>query len=129
MKRQRIDKSALAFPVPTRLRCPAHLDWIRSQKCCVPGCSGRTYMALSSVLNGVEAHHLLQGRGGKVRAGDDQTVPLCGGPTGGHHRGPDSPHGHGNEAAWAARHGIDLVALAKWYWANSPANPKGKADV
>ena len=129
MKRQRIDKSALAFPVPKRVRCPAHLDWIRMQPCCVPGCRSRVS----------EPHHLLdcpEPKGRSIKAGDNWTAPLCGGPgpmfggsLGGHHRGQDSPHHSGNETAWAARHGIDLVALAKWYWANSPANPKGKADV
>lgn len=70
-----------------------------------------------------EVHHLLsvgnKGRG--VKASDADTIPLCGGPTGGHHRGSDSPHGWGNETAWAASHGFDPIATAAEFWRRSPA--------
>ena len=101
----------MLLPKQQRLRCPAHLTWVRTLRCCVPTC--RQF--------GVEVHHLLQGRGGKVLAGDDFAVPLCGGPTGGHHRGGDSPHGVGNERRWQERHGIDLIQIAEDLQRRSPA--------
>lgn len=107
---QRVDKSGLALPIANRLRSPKHLEWIRAQKCCVPGCSNR----------GVHAHHLTcaGGKARSLKAGDDYAVPLCVE----HHQGQDSPHHVGDEAAWWARHGVDPLATAAMYWRMSPAN-------
>lgn len=105
---RRIDKSALAIPVPNRIRSRKYLAFIRRQVCCIPGC-GRTPC---------EPHHLTcsaqypKARG--LTAGDDDAVPLCPGPNG-HHGGPDSPHHAGDERAWWASHGLDPNATAAAY--------------
>ena len=109
-RRRRIDKSDLSLPVPSRVRSPAHLDWIREQRCCLPGCGAWP----------VEAHHLTcvgaKGRG--IKAGDDSAVPLCAA----HHRGQDSPHHAGDEAAWWSRHGVDPIETAARFWRRSQHN-------
>lgn len=121
-----IDTSDLPFPKvtkqpreanPARLQNRDHLAFVATQKCCACG------------RWPVEVHHLLRSPVPKARGAkpsSEWTVPLC--PT--HHRGKDSPHGVGNETAWAASHRLDLIALAQWYWARSPANKeKGPMDA
>jgi hypothetical protein len=111
---RRVDKSALAIPVAKRVRCAAHLDWLREQRCCVPSCQAWH----------VEVHHLLAGgepKARSMRASDSLTVPLC--PE--HHRGQNSPHHDGDEQAWAAKHGLDLPALAQTYWEMSAMERSG----
>ncbi len=110
--RGRIDKSALAIGEPQRMRSPAHLAWIRRQRCVVPGCWRHP----------CDAHHLTCGPEGKARglkASDCWALPLCHAQ---HHMGPDSPHHAGNEARWWARHGVDPIATAEEFWRRSPAN-------
>jgi hypothetical protein len=109
VKRGKIDKSALVIAEPIRLRSKAHLDWIRSLPCSVPGC--RHHSA---------AHHLTispEGKGRGVRAGDDWAVPLCHG----HHQGQGSVHFMGDEADWWKRLGIDPIALCADLRRRSPA--------
>lgn len=106
--RGRIDKSALAFPIAPRIRSKAHLDWIRKQRCCVPGCARRD----------VEAHHLLQCEDAKARglkASDAWTVPLC-------HTHHMALHLYGFEQEWAQGLGVDLIATAAELWRRSPGN-------
>ncbi len=50
---------------------------------------------------------------GKVRRRDHRFIaPLCGD----HHQGDDGVHGLGSEAAFLARHGVDLVAWCVMAW-------------
>ena len=87
-----------------RVRCPAHLKWVRSHRCCVPGC-----------LDGpIEAAHVRSsGDGGvSVKPGDQWTISLCRF----HHR---EQHQRG-EHMCEEQHGIDMFALAKEFAAKSP---------
>ena len=96
-----------------RWRSKAHLDHVRAQRCCVPGCFRQP----------VEAHHPLKGPERKARgmkASDHNALPLCGGPDGGHHRGQDSPHHDGDEDRWMERHGIDRDATIERLQQSSP---------
>ena len=96
-KRPRIDKSALAQPIPERERSGPYLDFVRRQACCVPEC--RSGME-------VEAHHPIGGRGGKVRSSDFLAVPICTA----HHTGAnDALHRMGSERKWCEKHGVDLA--------------------
>ena len=56
--------------MPKRIRCPAHLKWVREHACCVPGCHGRP----------IEAAHVRTGTDGGTgqKPSDFWTVPLCG---------------------------------------------------
>jgi hypothetical protein len=108
MRHKRVDKSQLAIAVPKRIRCPAHLAYVNAQQCCVPGCGWW----------GVDVHHLLSSGAAKARGkknGDNFTVPLCHY----HHLGDDSPHGWGDERAWADHHGLDLEQIASYHWQQS----------
>ena len=83
-----------------------HLVNIR--ECCCLICGGHP----------VDAHHLLRtGEHGMGRRSSDRwATPLCRG-LDGHHKGPDSPHAHGDEDAWFASYGLDGRAIAKALWA------------
>jgi hypothetical protein len=72
-----------------RFRSRAYLAYVVSQGCLI--CRGPAV-----------AHHLLRGSGHGVglKAGDDQTLPLCDG----HHR---ELHAKGNETRYLEEHGID----------------------
>jgi hypothetical protein len=87
-----IDKSALTFPEPRRLRDRHHIRLVMGRPCLVCG-------RLPS-----DPHHLrfAQSRALSRRVSDEFTVPLCRG----HHR---ALHRHGDEAAWWARLGIDVL--------------------
>jgi hypothetical protein len=91
----------------SRVRDKRHLAYVASWPCCVPACG----------LEGVQVHHLTCGPEPKARglkAGDDQTVPLCRG----HH---DSLHARGDERAFWAEVGFDAIAYAAQLWAESRA--------
>ncbi len=83
-----IDKSALAFPEPRRVRDKDHLRFVASQPCLICG------------RKPADPHHLrvAQARALGRKASDEFTVPLCRG----HHR---ELHRHGDEAAWWKRSG------------------------
>jgi hypothetical protein len=94
-----------------RQKIPAHLKWVTESSCVV--CFGRP----------VQAHHLLRvpvdmqteerhGHSASKRSHDSWTVPLCGK----HHT---ELHLNGNEEKWAESYGLDLPALADWFWRNS----------
>ena len=94
-----IDKSALAFGEPRRVRDKVHLRHVGAQPCLL--CSARP----------ADPHHL---RFAQVRAlgrkvSDEFTVPLCRK----HHR---EVHHSGNEAAWWHDMGIDPIEIARELW-------------
>ena len=97
-------RSRRQAPKPGRIRCAAHLAYVRTQPCLVPGCWSKPS----------EAHHLRccdDPRGGGIRSGDRWTVPCC-------HR----HHGevqHADERAWGKAHGTDLEEYAAILWAAS----------
>lgn len=91
-----------------RIRSPAHLGWVRSHACCVPGCDGRPIEA---------AHVRLGAHAGLGQKPDDSfAVSLCSA----HHA---ESHRTG-EATFQTRHGIDLLALAREFAARSPHRDK-----
>lgn len=105
----KIDTSDLPFGQEPRIRCRAHLDWVKRLKCVVPGCRIRE----------CDPHHLLSGPEGKARgetAGDNWAVSLCRT----HH---NELHDMGDEQKFAARHRVNLIATALVFWNQSPFNP------
>ncbi len=91
------------------VNCPAHLKWIEGLPCLIRtgGHFGR-----------IDAHHEKRGsqRGMGGDKPDDEAVPLC-------RRHHDQRHTKG---PWwfRAKHGIDLRAVAKTLWRDSPAGVK-----
>jgi hypothetical protein len=86
------------------MRSARHLEWVRSLKCCVPGCNNRSTVA-HHVRNGTSA-------GTSIKPGDEWTVPLC-----------QDHHHAGHAIGWRSfelRHGIDLREQAKWLALVSP---------
>jgi hypothetical protein len=94
-----IDKSALAFPEPRRVRDRDHIRYVARQPCLICG------------RQPSDAHHLRFAQhpalGRKVS--DEFTVPLCRG----HHR---EIHRCGDEAAWWSTVGIEPTAAARLLW-------------
>ncbi|MEP0315528.1 Rad52/Rad22 family DNA repair protein [Hyphomonas sp.] len=97
--RGRIEKAALTFPEPHRIRDKDHLRFVASQPCLL--CS----------TTPSDAHHVrfAQPRAMSRKVGDDFTVPLCRK----HHR---DLHHCGNEAAFWHDMGIDPLQMAKELW-------------
>jgi len=99
----------------TRLRCPAHLKFIRQHFCCVPGCDRRP----------IEAAHVRHGTDPQAlgaKPGDNWTISLCSD----HHR---QLHANGSEADFEAWHGINLIELAREFWAKSPHRKRAEAKA
>ena len=94
-----IDKSALSFPEPRRVRDREHVRHVAQQSCLL--CGRRP----------CDAHHLrfAQSRALGRKVSDEFTVPLCRG----HHR---ELHRYGDEAAWWSRAAIDPLAAARVLW-------------
>lgn len=98
-----------------RIRCSAHLAWIRTLPCSVPGCRSSE----------IQAHHLLRGpepTARSLRASDVWCVPLCRS-----HHDPNSHgsvHHNGDEEGWFAVRGIDPIAKAAHLWTMSPAGQR-----
>jgi hypothetical protein len=94
-----IDKSALAFPEPRRVRDRDHVKYIAQQACLV--CGRRPS----------DAHHLrfAQSRALARKVSDEFTVPVCRG----HHR---EIHRCGDEAAWWKRNKVDPTVIARALW-------------
>ena len=90
---------------PDPRRCPAHLEWIRSLACAVPGCRGKS-----------EAAHVRQnsGAGTGLKPADKWAVPLCG--PNGHHQ---EQHRLGH-VAFDAKYGVNLRSLAQTLAGKSP---------
>jgi len=91
-----------------RIRSPAHLGWVRSHACCVPGCDGRP----------IEAAHVRSGTDGGtgLKPGDMWAISLCAA----HHRGQHQV----GEPEFERQHGIDMKALASEFAARSPHRTK-----
>jgi hypothetical protein len=94
-----IDKSALAFPEPRRVRDREHVRFVAQHPCLVCG------------RQPADAHHLrfTQNRALSRKVSDEFTVPLCRG----HHR---ELHRTGDEAAWWHKLGIDPTIAARTLW-------------
>jgi hypothetical protein len=94
-----VDKSALAFPEPRRVRDKDHLRFVASQPCLI--CGRRP----------ADAHHLrfAQGRALGRKVSDEFTVPLCRI----HHH---AVHRSGDEAAWWRQNRIDPTKMALKLW-------------
>jgi hypothetical protein len=98
-QRTAVDKSALSFHEPKRVRDKEHLRHVAAQPCVL--CSARA----------AEAHHIrfAQPRALGRKVSDEFTVPLCRK----HHR---DVHHSGNEAAWWHDMGIDPIEVALQLW-------------
>jgi hypothetical protein len=94
-----IDKSALSFPEPRRVRDREHVRHVAQQSCLVCG------------RKPCDPHHLRfsQSRALGRKVSDEFTVPLCRG----HHR---ELHRHGDEAKWWRKAAIDPLAAARGLW-------------
>lgn len=97
-----IDKFALAFPEPRRVRDRDHIRRVAQKACLI--CGRRPS----------DPHHLrfAQSRAMGRKVSDEFTVPLCRG----HHR---ELHRSGDEAAWWQRQGIDPAVAARALWLES----------
>jgi hypothetical protein len=104
---RQIDKSALVFPEPRRVRDRDHIRHVIKQPCLV--CGRRPS----------DPHHLrfAQSRALGRKVSDEFTVPLCRG----HHR---ELHRHGDEAAWWKKFGLDPNATARALWLTSHPQPE-----
>ncbi len=107
----KIDKSALTFGEPKRLRDKAHLKFVGSQPCLVCG------------RQPADAHHLrfAQPRALGLKVSDEFTVPLCRG----HHR---AVHQTGNEPAWWEDLEINALEIARGLWEQSRGLNKAPAS-
>jgi hypothetical protein len=108
-----IDKSALAFPEPRRVRDRDHVRSVAQKPCLVCG------------RQPSDPHHLrfAQSRAMGRKVSDEFTVPLCRG----HHR---ELHHCGDEATWWRKQGIDPAGAARSLWLEShplPATVSGGA--
>jgi hypothetical protein len=90
-----------------RLRSLAHRDWVRSHHCSVPGCQ----------LMPIEVAHVntAANRGMSRKASDAFTVSLCRE----HHA-----ESHRGERTFEAKHGINLMDLAREFFRKSPHRNK-----
>jgi hypothetical protein len=108
-----IDKSALPFREPRRIRDRSHVRHVARQPCLICG------------RQPCDAHHLrfTQSRALGRKVSDEFTVPLCRG----HHR---EVHRHGDEAAWWNKTGIDPTVNARTLWLKThPLPTSGKPRV
>lgn len=87
---------------------PAHLAYVASLPCCVPGCGHPSTVHHLRCLGSTAA----AGR----KSGDDEAVPLCRE----HHQGNTGVHRFGEAQFWL-QHGIAPLALAARLWAESHA--------
>ena len=94
-----INKAALAFPEPRRIRDRDHVRYVATQPCLLCG------------RQPSDPHHLrfTQSRALGRKVSDEFTVPLCRG----HHR---EVHRCGDEAAWWCNAGIDPTVTARALW-------------
>ena len=88
-----------------RLRCPAHLKFVRSHACCVPHCNRRPIEA-AHVRSGTDPQAL------SVKPGDNWTVSLCS-----HHHAEQHRIGEHN---FGIEYNLSMKALAEEFWLKSP---------
>jgi hypothetical protein len=95
----RIDKGALSFPEPRRIRDRHHIKCVAGRPCLICG------------RQPSDPHHLrfAQPRALGRKVSDEFTVPLCRS----HHR---EVHRSSNELAWWKQAGIEPVAIAQILW-------------
>jgi hypothetical protein len=106
-----IDKSALSFPEPRRIRDKEHIKYVTRQPCLLCGRSPS------------DAHHLRFAQRSALsrKVSDEFTVPLCRA----HHR---EVHRCGDEAAWWTKTNIDSIASARALWLNTHPPPISPED-
>jgi hypothetical protein len=104
-----VDKSALTFPEPRRVRDREHVRMVATKPCLICG------------RLPADPHHLrfAQSRAMGRKVSDEFTVPLCRG----HHR---ELHRSGDEAAWWRKHTIDPTGTARTLWLESHPLPPGE---
>ncbi len=108
--RKAIDKAALPFPEPRRIRDRDHLRYVAQQPCLICG------------RQPCDPHHLrfAQSRALGRKVSDEFTVPLCRG----HHR---EVHRHGDEAAWWRAQKIEPTKTARALWLKTHPLPASTA--
>src|SRR6185312_1630904 len=113
----KIDKSALTFGEPRRIRSKDHLRFVASQPCLICGRSPS------------HAHHLryAQSKGLSLKVSDEFTVPLCAI----HHH---NIHNTGRKQEWWEKRKIDPLEIASRLWQqrrkqSSVAHEKDRAEV
>ena len=94
----------------TRIRCPAHLAWVRGHVCAVQGRGQNGHMCVTRVVSA----HTRTGTDGAagIKPGDNWVIPLC-------------AYSHSVQHAWGEatfeKHfGIDMKAIAAQLWQRSP---------
>jgi hypothetical protein len=110
-----IDKSALTFPEPRRVRDREHVRLVAGRACLI--CARLP----------ADPHHLrfAQTRAIGRKVSDEFVVPLCRG----HHR---ELHRSGDEATWWRTHSVDPAPAARALWLEShplPPNGRNKASA
>src|SRR5271156_2285846 len=107
-----IDKSALSFPEPRRVRDREHVRYVAQQSCLVCG------------RKPCDAHPLrfAQTRALGRKVSDEFTVPLCRG----HHR---ELHRYGDEARWWQKAAIDPITAARALWLETHPALAAQADT
>ena len=102
----KVDKSALRFGEPKRIRSKDHLRFVAQQACLICG------------RKPSQAHHVryAQTRGLALKVSDEFTVPLCAT----HH---SETHQTGDERRWWEKHRIDPIEVARDLWESS-SGPK-----
>jgi hypothetical protein len=107
-----VDKSALTFPEPRRVRDRDHVRLVATKPCLICG------------RLPADPHHLrfAQSRAMGRKVSDEFTVPLCRG----HHR---ELHRSGDEAAWWKLHNIDPAAAARALWLRSHPLPRTRSSA
>ena len=106
--RPKIDKSALTFGEPKRIRSKDHLRFVASRPCLICGRSPS------------HAHHLryAQSKGLSLKVSDEFTVPLCAI----HHR---NIHSTGKEHEWWQERNVDPLVVANRLWEQSREKYQG----
>jgi hypothetical protein len=102
-----VDKAALPFPEPRRIRDRNHVRYVAQQPCLICG------------RQPAYAHHLrfAQSRALGRKVSDEFTVPLCRG----HHR---ELQRHGDEVAWWKNAGVDPAPIAQKLWRKAHPLPE-----
>lgn len=96
------------FKHKAKLRSPAHRAWVRSHRCCVPGCQ----------LMPIECAHVSRSSSGGMgmKSSDAMCLSLC--------REHHAESHRIGEKTFNRKHGIDMMALAHEFWRKSPHREK-----
>lgn len=103
---------------PARVKCEAHLNWIRHLPCVITGAE-----------EGVIAHHCMHGEPSATgaRSGDNWAVPMLEALHGAQF--PAGLHRGGNEPRWWEARAVDPLAIARRLWAVSIVSGRCKAKA